>query len=126
MRSLPADAKRRLLAGLSDDEARALLYDWEFWARPEQLAPAGEWFVWLLRSGRGFGKTRTGAEWVIQRAAGGFRRIALVGQSKADVRDTMVEVGDSALLRISPPWFMPHYEPSKRRLTWPNGAMAVV
>jgi len=120
------EAKRRLLAGLSDDEALALLYDWEFWARPEQIAPAGDWFVWLLRSGRGFGKTRTGAEWVISRAASGFRRIALVGQSKADCRDTMIEVGESAILRVSAPRFMPHYEPSKRRLTWPNGAVAMV
>jgi phage terminase large subunit-like protein len=126
VRSLPAEAKRKLLAGLSDNEARALLYDWEFWARPEQLAPPGKWFVWLLRSGRGFGKTRTGAEWVIGRAKSGFRRIALVGQTKADCRDTMIEVGESAILRISPPWFTPHYEPSKRRLTWPNGALAVV
>lgn len=118
--------RRTALARLSDAEAEALLYDWEFWARPEQVAPPGEWFVWLLRSGRGFGKTRTGAEWVIGRARAGFRRIALVGQSKADVRDTMVEVGDSAILRISPPWFQPIYEPSKRRLTWPNGAMAII
>ncbi len=126
MRALPAAVKAQALAGLSEREAAALLYDWSFWARPEQVAPSGAWFVWLLRSGRGFGKTRTGAEWVIERAHSGFRRIALVGQSKADVRDTMVELGDSAILRVSPPWFMPKYEPSKRRLTWPNGAVAMV
>lgn len=126
VRELSPDRKRAALAALSDDEAEALLYDWGFWARPEQLAPPGDWFVWLLRSGRGFGKTRTGAEWVIGRARAGFRRIALVGQTKADVRDTMIEVGESAIMRISPPQFRPVYEPSKRRLTWPNGAMAIV
>jgi phage terminase large subunit-like protein len=117
---------QKAVAGLTDDEVSALLYDWSLWARPEQLAPAGDWFVWLLRSGRGFGKTRTGAEWVISRARAGFRRIALVGQTKADVRDTMIEVGDSSILKISAPSFMPRYEPSKRRLTWPNGAMAMI
>lgn len=126
VRMLSPEQKRTALASLSDAEAKALLYDWTFWARPEQIAPPGDWFVWLLRSGRGFGKTRTGSEWVISRARAGFRRIALVGQTKADVRDTMIEVGDSAILKVSPPWFRPVYEPSKRRLTWPNGAMAIV
>lgn len=112
---------------MSDEEAAALLYDWHFWARPNQLPPAGQWHVWLLRSGRGFGKTRTGAEWVrAEVEAGRRRRIALVGQSKADVRDTMVELGESALLNVCPPWFKPVYEPSKRRLVWPNGAVAVI
>jgi len=118
--------KRQAIAKLSDNEAIALAYDWATWARSEQLPPPGEWFVWLLRSGRGYGKTRTGAEWVVSRAKAGFRRIALVGQAKSDVRDTMIEVGDSSILKISPPWFMPAYEPSKRRLTWPNGAVAIV
>src|SRR4030067_581989 len=76
--------------------------NWRSIARPEQLPPPGDWFIWLLRSGRGFGKTRTGAEWVIERARAGFRRIALVGTTKADVRDTMIEVGDSSILKVSP------------------------
>lgn len=108
-------------------EAKLLDYCWRFWARPKQLPPAGDWFVWLLLSGRGFGKTRAGSEWVIDRARNGpFHPIALVGQTKADVRDTMMELGDSSLLKISPSWFMPKYEPSKRRLTWPNGMIAIV
>ncbi len=115
-----------MLQSLSQEQAAALLYDWAFWARLEQLPPPGDWFVWLLRSGRGFGKTRTGAEWVRAEVESGRRgRIALVGQSKADVRDTMIEVGESAILNISPPWCRPIYEVSKRRLTWPNGAIAV-
>jgi len=77
-------------------------------------------------SGRGFGKTRALTEIVRKWAHDGFTPIALVGQSKADVRDTIVELGDSSILKISPPWFMPEYEPSKRRLTWPNGVQAIV
>lgn len=123
--SLPAATRQAFLQSLSDEEALLLLYDWHFWARPEQLPPPGNWFVWLLRSGRGFGKTRTGAEWVRERVASGFRRIALVGQTKGDVRDTMIELGDSALLNIYPPGMRPVYEPSKRRVVWPNGAVAI-
>jgi phage terminase large subunit-like protein len=110
---------------LTDKEAAQLLYDWEFWARPNQLPPVSDWFIWLLLSGRGFGKTRTENETVIKWAHD-FSPIALVGQTKADVRDTMVELGESSILSISPPWFMPEYEPSKRRLTWPNGSQAII
>lgn len=80
----------------------------------------------MLLSGRGFGKTRCGSEEVRKRAELGQTPIALVGQTKADVRDTMIELGDSSILKISPPWFMPEYEPSKRRLTWPNGVQAII
>lgn len=125
--SLPEPERDRLIRNLSRKEAEALLYDWTFWARPKQLPPPGDWFVWLIRSGRGFGKTRTGSEWIIARAASNqFKRIALVGQTKGDVRDTMIEVGESAILQVSPPWFTPEYEPSKRRLTWPNGCVAMI
>jgi len=79
-----------------------------------------------LLSGRGGGKTRSGAEVVNKWAREGFSPIALIGETKADVRDTMVEVGNSAILNISPPWFMPDYEPSKRRLIYPNGVLAII
>lgn len=111
----------------TEKDQKALEYCWPFWARPKQLAPAGDWFTWLILSGRGFGKSRTGAEWVIDRAKNGpYFPIALVGQTKADVRDTMIELGESSILKVSPPWFRPIYEPSKRRLTWPNGVIATV
>ncbi|WP_084518464.1 DNA-packaging protein [Bradyrhizobium sp. th.b2] len=97
---------------------------WRAKARPSQLPPPGDWLGWLLMSGRGFGKTFTGSGWVnelVETAAAG--RIALVAPTAADARDTMVE-GQSGLLRMAPPWNRPQYEPSKRRLTWPNGAIA--
>lgn len=111
---------------LSPIELRELVYDWEVWARPEQLAPDDPWTIWLLMAGRGFGKTRTGAEWVIREIYSRRKhRIALVAEDAADARDVMIE-GESGIVSISPPWFKPKYEPSKKRITWPNGAVASI
>jgi phage terminase large subunit-like protein len=122
--SLPETVRRELVWSLRHEHAQSLLYDWKFWARPSQLPPPGDWRVWLLLAGRGFGKTRTGAELVRARVkAGTARRIALVAPTAADARDVMVE-GESGLLQIAPDRERPVYEPSKRRLSWPNGAVA--
>lgn len=124
MRGLPISQRTQFLTSLSKAEQAALLYTWEWWARPEQLAPPGDWYCWLILAGRGWGKTRTVTELVRSRVeAGTARRIALIGQTAADVRDVIVE-GESGILAVSPPWCRPKYEPSKRRLTWPNGAIA--
>lgn len=118
------------LEDLTDEEADELLHTWELWARPNQLEPEtvlpnGEhWVTWLILAGRGFGKTRCGAETVIKWVREGHcRRLALVAEDSADARDVMVE-GESGILACSPRDFKPKYEPSKRRLTWPNGAVA--
>ncbi len=109
---------------MTDSEIIALAHDWTFWARPNQLPPPGDWTIWLLLAGRGFGKTRTGAEFVrAEVEAKRASRVALVGATAADVRDIMVE-GESGILAISPSWSRPVYEPSKRQLTWPSGAIA--
>lgn len=106
-------------------EQNDLLGKWRFWARPSQLPPKGDWRVWLLLAGRGFGKTRSGAEFVRARVEAGLAsRIALVGPTAADVRDVMIE-GDSGLLAVASENHRPLYESSKRRLTWPNGAVAL-
>jgi phage terminase large subunit-like protein len=106
--------------------ADALDSDWSLRARPNQLPPPGLWTIWLLLAGRGFGKTRAGAEFVrTEVEAGRSRRVALVTSTAADGRDVVVE-GESGLLAISSPWCRPNYEPSKRRLTWPNGAVATL
>jgi predicted phage terminase large subunit-like protein len=107
--------------------ASALEDDWSTQARPEQLPPPGDWWtIWLILAGRGFGKTRTGAEWVRAIAeAATVHRIALVGPTASDVRDVMVE-GESGLLAISPNHNRPTYEPSKRRITWDNGCIATM
>ena len=118
---LPEAEAEALIADLDD---RAMLYNWAAWARPKQETPAGDWRVWLILAGRGFGKTRTGGEFIRQQVdAGNARHLALVGPTAADVRDTMIE-GESGLLRIYPPEQRPKYEPSKRRITFHNGAVA--
>lgn len=105
-----------------------MLLVWALIARPEQLAPPGDWNTWLILAGRGFGKTRSGAEWVAEQVeSGACRRIALIGATAADVRDVMIE-GPSGILSLYahlPAPERPEYEPSKRRITWPNGAIAI-
>jgi phage terminase large subunit-like protein len=112
-------------ASMTEKEAEALLYDWDFWARPNQKAPTErDWVYWLIKAGRGFGKTRTGGETVREAVClGGYKRIALIGRTAADVRDTMIE-GESGLLNCFPKNIRPNYEPSKRRVTFHNGAIA--
>lgn len=113
-----------LFLNLTATEQRDLQNSWHFWARRNQIAPEGAWTFWLLLAGRGFGKTRTGAEWINERVQSGLaKRIALVAPTAADVRKVMVE-GESGILAISPPWNRPLFEPSKLQLTWPNGAIA--
>ena len=113
-------------------------FDWRHFTRPEQLAPEGDWFCWMILAGRGFGKTRTGAEWIRSQVCGStpltggkYRHVALVAETAADARDVMVGDGKgpgegSGILQVHPKDFMPIYESSKRRLTWPNGAIATL
>ncbi len=98
--------------------------DWRCRARPEQVPPEGDWPLWLVLAGRGFGKTRTGAQWVHEVAAGDPQAmVALVGASLHDARTVMVE-GESGLLATAPAGAAPDWQPSRRRLRWPNGARA--
>jgi phage terminase large subunit-like protein len=93
-------------------------------ARPAQRPPEAPWRTWLMLAGRGYGKNRAGSEWVRSLVENGkARRLALVAATAADARDVMVE-GESGIMAVCPPWNRPRYEPSKRRLTWPNGAIA--
>jgi phage terminase large subunit-like protein len=106
--------------------ADRLEYDWRSIARSEQLPPSGDWSKWLILAGRGFGKSRTGAEWTRGLAeAGAVNHIALVAGTAADGRDVMVE-GPAGLLSIAPNSFRPVWEPSKRRVSWPNGVRATL
>jgi phage terminase large subunit-like protein len=97
--------------------------DWRSRARPSQLPPPGDWAIWLLLAGRGFGKTRVLSEWVLEQVLAGSRRIAMVAATASDCRDVLIE-GDSGILSCAPKWNRPEYEPTKRRLTWSNGAIA--
>lgn len=99
-------------------------YGWQTFSRPDQRPPSGDWRIWLICAGRGFGKTRAGAEWVREVALTNPKaRIALVGASLIEARSVMVE-GESGLLNVCIPERRPVFEPSLRRLTWPGGAQA--
>jgi phage terminase large subunit-like protein len=137
--SLTPQERRRYQTRLSEADLEALNFDWSFWARPKQLAPKGnEWSVWFLLGGRGFGKTRSGAEWVRSQMCGRtplgrgiVRHMAIVAETAKDARDVMIGEGrapgeGSGLLQVCPPGFRPIYEKSKRRLVWPNGAIASI
>jgi predicted phage terminase large subunit-like protein len=123
---LPKHARDAVLEALSDGALQDLEHSWEFLARPTQLPPGGDWRIWLVMAGRGWGKTRCGSEWVRSHVESGrAKRIGLVGRTAADVRDVMVE-GPSGLIAVAAQEMRPKYEPSKRRLVWPNGAMATM
>lgn len=108
----------------TEEQARDLLALWDFWCRPDQREPGTDWSTWLVMAGRGFGKTRMGAEWVRKLARKmGDRRIALVGATMAEVRAVMVE-GESGLLNIGDDKERPEFEPSLGRLHWRSGATA--
>lgn len=122
--ALPDAQRATMIAGM---DPKAIAHHWPFWARPAQMAPDGqEWRVWLVMAGRGFGKTRAGAEWVRACAeADGRLRIALVAATMAEARSVMVE-GESGLIAIAPPDRRPEFQPSLKRLIWPNGARAML
>ena len=129
------DAIGSFLAGLNRRQLDLLSKDWSQWARADQLPPAlsqggHDWTVWLVLGGRGAGKTRTGAEWVRRQALGDpatgvlpMGRIALVGETFADVRDVMID-GMSGLMEVHTKAERPSFEVGRRRLVWPNGAVA--
>ena len=120
--NLPPEERGKVLAQITDAEAEALLYDWRgFLARPEQVMPEGDWEIWLVLAGRGFGKTRTGAEAVREETRlNRSGRIGLIAETAADARDVMV----AEILRIFPKDQRPVYKSSKRLIEFHNGAQA--
>lgn len=133
--SLPQKKRVEVLAQISDEDKALFAYAWQAWARPDQVAPTGDkWLTWLLLGGRGAGKTRTGAEFIRAEVKSGAGLIGMVAPTAADARDIMVE-GPSGLLKVCGPRDVdykgnflgcPRYEPSKRRVTWFNGARATL
>ncbi len=120
----PEPIRRQFLESLTDETAAHLEYDWGFWGRPSQKAPEGDWLTWLILAGRGWGKTRTGAEWVREQVYAGRKRIALVAETQKDLEQVMVE-GDSGLLSIFPPHERPTYKKKPVEITFHTGAVAL-
>jgi phage terminase large subunit-like protein len=106
--------------------ADALATSWAAVARPSQRLPSGDWSIALYLSGRGWGKTRILSEAANQWASTGeYGRIAIVAATAADARDVVVE-GESGILGTAPDWCRPLYQPTRRRLLWPNGVIAML
>lgn len=117
----PSD-REAALSTLTDAEAEALLHDWRFWARPEQLPPKGEWDIWAIIAGRGFGKTETGAQWIKHRVENeGAKSIALIAETQKDLEEVLVP----RILKVSSPDNRPTVRTRPVRLRWPNGAEAL-
>jgi len=129
LRSLGYDITEAI-GKLDPKKAEDLIYNWRFWARPAQIAPDGDWNTWLINAGRGFGKTRAGVEWVREQIKRGKRRIMAVAATNSDIERVMVK-GESGFLACC--WKgdktyagaemgYPEWSPTKRTLTWVNGA----
>ena len=130
--SAPRKTQTEFLDSLDPDALRSLPYLFDFWAMPHQVPPEGDWRTWVILGGRGAGKTRAGAEWVRSEvegtrpgSLGRSRRLALVGETIDQAREVMV-FGDSGIMEVSPPDRRPVWEASRRRLVWPNGAVAQI
>jgi phage terminase large subunit-like protein len=124
--TLPRTERQAILAEQPVAFVEEIAAHWQAWGRPDQQLPTHrEWTYWLIKAGRGWGKTRTGAETVREWNKQGFNLVNLVGATADDARDIMIE-GESGLLAICPPSERPKYVPSKRRLEWPNGARSLI
>ena len=131
LRNLPPEKAKEVLSKLTPKQAEELKYDWSFWGRPEQMPPEGnQWNVWFINAGRGFGKTRAGVEWVREQVKLGHKRIAAVASTNSDIERVMVK-GESGFLNCcskgdktykGQDMGYPEWSPTKRSLTWANGA----
>jgi len=126
--------REKFYTSLTADELRFLENDWSFWGRGEQQMPPGDWFVWLVLSGRGWGKTRTAVEVISQMVRGSSPLTAppgapeimsLIADSPFDMRQYTIE-GPSGFLNVGPHDYRPFHEPSKKTLIWPNGCKALL
>lgn len=116
---------KRVVRGIEPGIRDAALDSWFGRGRPAQIEPDGDWLVWLILAGRGFGKTRAGAEWLRTTALRRHCTVAVVGATHDETRRVMVE-GPAGLLSIGNPASRPFFEPSRRRLTWGNGSVGIL
>lgn len=122
---LPETERQAILADLTDDQVKELLDDWRFWARPEQVAPDGDWLTWVINAGRGFGKTRAGSEWVREQVLAGRQRIALIGETYKDLVEVMC-YGDSGIASVFPDHQKPKIVTNPMvQITFHTGAIAL-
>ena len=128
----PEPIRRQAIESLTQAQAEYLLWDWRYWARPTQMRPGTpgaaidrkDWRFWLCQCGRGWGKSKVGAETTREWAQDPNERILIVGPTATDIRETMIE-GPSGILSCYPPGNKPNYEPSKHLITFPSGAVGI-
>lgn len=119
----PSDIQDKWLESLTLKELLELEYAWEFWGRPEQQIPDGNWYIWLILAGRGFGKTRTLAETVLEWIRQGFEYINLAGRTSGDLRKTVIH-GESGIIAKAPKDLKPKYIENAKELRWPDGRVS--
>jgi len=130
LKNLPDQDVKEILQELGPAKVKELRHTWRFWARPEQIEPEGDWDTWVALAGRGWGKTRSGAEWIREQVKRGKKRLAFVAPTNSDIRKVMVE-GESGIMNVC--WegdktnrgaFMgkPEWSPTNRQIKWANGA----
>ncbi len=129
LRQLPAEICEQVLRDITAEEGAWVAFAWrDVWARPDQLSPPGRWRHWLLVGGRGAGKSTSLVQWIIERARAGLGPIRLIGGTISDVHTTLIHDEQTGILALSPPDFMPQWDPSydkgNGQLTWPNGVVA--
>lgn len=122
--SLPDGEREKLLSELAPEAVAALAHDWDFWARPDQQLPEGDWTFWLILAGRGWGKTRTGAE-TVRHWAKTCRFVNLIGATSDDARDIMID-GESGILSVCPADERPIYKKHESKLVWPSGCTSLI
>jgi len=124
--SLTPEQQAEIFKNYTEADYEKLQYDANFWLRPEQKVPDGDWFITALVAGRGFGKTLTASQWIRRKALENPGcRIAIAARTVADVRNTMI-LGESGVLAVHHPDERPEYKPSTTSLLWPNGSQALL
>lgn len=123
--TIPETELRQSLTKLTVAEVEGIAFDWKRWARPKQLAPAWDWTLWLVLAGRGFGKTRCGAELVRAWMKQGHSHVNLIARTNYDLRHVMIE-GEGGILSVCPRDERPLYRSSTGELVWPNGAHSLL
>jgi phage terminase large subunit-like protein len=130
----PPSVRESFLKSLSPSELSYLQWDWNFWGRGDQQCPPDDWFVWLILSGRGWGKTRTAVENIAKMLRGPTPLqapkdapavMSIIADTPFDMRQYTID-GPSGFLNVGPTEYRPIHEPSKKTLTWPNGAKALL
>lgn len=119
---LPESQRDAVLSSFDHEELEAIEGSWQFMGRREQLPPPGDWQIWLMLCGRGWGKTRAGAESIHLAVQNGYRRVGLIGATDADVRDVMIQ-GESGLKKTTPKGLDLKHIPTNRMVKWSNGAI---